>query len=134
MATGCGVGTCAPRGNNQTADYDPVCGCDNITYWNASVAASVGVSVSRAGACTTGAVTCPQGTCPSAADGTQRSCANLKASVGSCAASNNTRLCWVVPSACPNKPRVRTCLGGQCRSACETLRSGTAVYEDDNCN
>jgi hypothetical protein len=130
----CGTGTCVPRGITQAAEYDPVCGCDNVTYWNASVAAFAGVSVSSAGVCTTGALTCPQGSCPSANDGTKRYCSNVKAGIGSCAVSNNNRLCWVLPDACPNKPRIRQCGAIQCRSACEGIRGGTAVYEDVTCN
>lgn len=47
-----GQGTCAVRPQVCTALYQPVCGCDNVTYSNACHAASAGVSVQHTGECT----------------------------------------------------------------------------------
>lgn len=44
-------GTCAPRPQICTAQYDPVCGCDRRTYSNTCAAASAGTSVSARGQC-----------------------------------------------------------------------------------
>ena len=44
-------GTCERRPQICTAQYDPVCGCDNRTYSNACAAAAAGVSVIADGEC-----------------------------------------------------------------------------------
>lgn len=44
-------GVCAPRPQVCTAQFDPVCGCDNQTYSNTCAAAAAGVGVLAEGAC-----------------------------------------------------------------------------------
>lgn len=55
---GSGQGVCTARPEVCTFDYNPVCGCDDVTYSNSCAAASAGASVQHPGECTSGPVAC----------------------------------------------------------------------------
>ncbi|NHK28659.1 hypothetical protein FF098_012135 [Parvularcula flava] len=48
------AGTCQPKPEMCTQQYEPVCGCDGETYGNACSAASAGVSIMSQGECAEG--------------------------------------------------------------------------------
>lgn len=138
-APSCGTGTCKPR-PTAAKMQDPVCGCDGVTYWNATYAASLGQSVrGTKGACTTGAATCggfAGKACPHGTD----ACIRSYDSASFCSAADMAGVCWSLPSdgTCPAvifKDRSVCGSGGfgKCISTCEAIKNGTPFYRDSTC-
>ena len=135
QSANCATGTCvaAPASDQE----DPVCGCDRLTYWNTSLAASNGASVRVAGACPAGVacggangINCPAG-----------SLCNLEvADVVACTMNNPAGRCWVLPANCPpvlttDPPGTRRCNNATapCQSVCALITAGRVYFVDPTC-
>lgn len=134
-APNCGVnGNCVVA--ETTAQQDPLCGCDRITYWNAAVAAASNASIRGAGACPANLDTncggalgaqCPNG-----------SLCNLQQENAAACVANATGRCWTLPANCPALPAsTRRCVGGgvnaPCQSECDLITAGRVFRVDDTC-
>jgi len=118
---------------NQPASLLPQCGCDNITYWNETIAGGFGANIKAPGACPAGtAAPCkiaPGGTkCPDGRD--------CNVDVMQCTIPSGTAgVCWGLPKACPaGDAKYRACppAGGanQCLSLCEAVSSERSYARD----
>lgn len=131
-APNCTRGTCRPKlpAAQQLITRDPVCGCDGITYWNSSVANSLGMAISDAGVCV-GARGCgARGgiTCPSYAI-----CNREYQEQSWCSFADLSGLCWAMPSNCPTSvsaPYAANC-SGTCANQCAIASLGEAWYPVD---
>ena len=124
-------GTCTKRPAVATA-LTPICGCDGVTYWNESVAASFGVNTKQDGACpATIAKKCNDTSldCPD-----QRFCNRQVESALAC--TQPSGVCWGIPQPCPTGGgRQRRCgAGTACATTCESIKSEKAFYSDNLCN
>jgi hypothetical protein len=129
----CQQGTCAQAGGVETGDRAPVCGCDNVTYWNVSVAKKQGKAVASNAACAPGK-TCggfANLKCPGAA-----SCAYQLADSALCNAADLGGSCWAMPDVCPPivlGSKTRACGAGKCADECSLIKSSTSYYTDTTC-
>jgi hypothetical protein len=133
-ATACGAGTCVAVGTTETQDRTPVCGCDGVTYWNASVAARHGMAVAQGGACSPGK-TCggfANLQCPSGA-----SCNYHIPDKGTCGGADLGGTCWTVPATCMPGigfgPNTRACASLSCTDECDLIKLMTPWYVDNTC-
>lgn len=131
----CAGGTCVPKGETETRIKDAQCGCDGVTYWNASVAAKRGVSIKNAGACEATAKICgglAPAPCPE-----DTHCNILGKDALSCGVADRSGTCWALPQQCPNvqnSQRVRLCLASACIEECDAIRGGdTNAWYDATC-
>jgi len=133
-ALGCGEGVCiaVPAEGRQR---NPVCGCDGMTYWNATVAARAGMSVSHSGECGALGTTCVMlaASCPNGAV-----CNLIAESSLACNVADRTGRCWVLPSSCDTGtvgfgPTTRACGAATCEDECTLIRAETTFYADNTC-
>ncbi|CAN5887355.1 hypothetical protein BH11MYX4_BH11MYX4_55500 [soil metagenome] len=130
----CVSGACAPRPAETSSAESPVCGCDDITYWNDNVAAARGMSVKAKDACKS-AVKCggpgPTKACPAGF-----SCDMEVASAGGCAIQSAPGVCWALPKTCPAiliGPVTRACGAGACEGRCQLVDKQETYYRDNSC-
>ena len=125
-----GRGTCEPYGDYCVGDdavFDPVCGCDGITYWNTCTIEHEGFNIASRGECTgnnrpvctrdDGGNSCPP-----------REHAHCYRPVEVCGdPSPEEGFCWVLPTECPeNEPQTERYCGGtdgqaRCIGLCEVI-------------
>jgi hypothetical protein len=133
-APNCVSGVCVVAASNDT--LAPVCGCDQVTYWNASVAARRATGVRSPGACSPG-LTCggiASLNCPS------RAVCNLEVpSAAACVTADLGGRCWELPTGgCPAVaagvgPNTRRCNANQCADLCQLINAEQPFYVDNSC-
>jgi hypothetical protein len=125
------TGTCTKiLGGLCTANFEPVCGCDGMTYGNACEAGRAGMSVDHTGACATTGESCGGLRPVPCEDGffcnypTESACGN----------GDRTGTCTAIPDACDDvlKP-VCGCDGKPYSNACEANAMGTSVASQGAC-
>jgi hypothetical protein len=137
-APACGVnGNCVVA--ETTAQQDPLCGCDRITYWNGAVAAASNASIRGAGACPADLDTICGGANPPCPNG---SVCNLQQENAAACMANAAGRCWTLPANCPalpagSMPSTRRCVGGganaPCQSVCDLIAADRVFRVDDTC-
>lgn len=123
-ASGCGAsGVCTAKPTTVGADLSPVCGCDNVTYWNGSVAAERGISTKASGTCGSPISCSGQNKC---VKGTY--CNKGGNNVSSCAMGGKGT-CWGIPDSCPKELFAYECSSQKCdKSICELIKNERAFY------
>jgi hypothetical protein len=126
------TGTCEDIPEACTEQFDPVCGCDGVTYGNACTANAAGISVARAGECdTVGGAVCGGLLGASCDDG--EFCNFPPEAI--CGAADQTGTCEAVPEACTAilQP-VCGCDDRTYGNACEANRAGVSVVREGACD
>lgn len=132
---GCAVtgGVCTKRATFQAGAYEPVCGCDRVTYWNEELASARGANVASSGTCPASTALlcdarteCPDGAHCNMALGSRTGCLTDVLVNGQC---------WVLPASCPpvTAQRARACDGNRCMSLCEAIKTEKRFYPVPSC-
>jgi hypothetical protein len=126
LSTDCKTGTCMhiPVAETNT-NFDPVCGCNGVDFYNQQIAARHGQS-SKSGACAVG-VPCATGKCPLTG-------ANLGcwAAVSTCSGAAVAMVCMGLPASCPDTPKYTGCSKG-CAPVCSLIQD-SSPYQAIACN
>jgi len=124
-APGCGSsGVCTATPSAESATLSPVCGCDNVTYWNESIAARRGISTKSSGTCSS---PLPCGAAKKCAKDTY--CNKGVNSAPSCNVGGNFGSCWGIPQTCPKDLYAYDCTSQKCDKAiCALVKSERAYY------
>ncbi len=133
-AVGCGTGVCVPIPQTQSDQHAPVCGCDGVNYWNATVAGTHAMSVASNGECSAAAFCGGFGSlqCPS----TAHYCSHIRQSSQECSVADMGGVCWGMPQQCPViliGPQHSLCYSTPCISLCDAIKSQQPFYFDSSC-
>ena len=126
-------GMCTPKPPISNV-YTPVCGCDNITYWNEPVAHSFRTNVKAQGECAAGSVTpCNGGgvKCPE-----KRFCNRAIDNSTKCLNGAINGVCWGLPPTCPAGLNSTQCSSGGsslCLGKCEAILDERPYYSNLAC-
>ncbi|MBX3228540.1 MAG: hypothetical protein KIT84_07800 [Labilithrix sp.] len=133
----CGRGVCVQKAAVVTTARNPQCGCDGITYWNASIASNAGMSIRSSNACPAdNAVRCG-GLVPSTCPG-GTSCNMQVRNKAECGGIGPSGACWKLPPSCgapsTSNLRARPCGNGTpaCADVCIAIQKQVQWY-DDSC-
>ncbi len=137
-APDCHTGTCEPMPANDDSVEAPVCGCDEVNYWNANTAAALGMAVASSGRCNepTECSTSGTGNQPQCAG--ELSCARLVEEADGCL-DNVKGICWGMPDECSQigfGGQFRECgpvIGLPCSDRCEAIKEDGVFFVDFTC-
>jgi hypothetical protein len=130
--TGCAdTGVCSAR-PAQENHYRPVCGCDDVTYWNETIANAAGVSKKSDAQCT-GGKNCRWGGPENHCTDKERCVHEFISFPGALCPPGAYRIggCWGLPDVCPvADTSVVTCGGLQCSTRCASMKDNGTFYID----
>ncbi|MBX3127467.1 MAG: hypothetical protein KF718_12165 [Polyangiaceae bacterium] len=127
-ALGCGVGVCKQK-PAEGAGLNPVCGCDGVTYYNATIAARRRVSVFTAGRCPAlTAVTCGEAGGVECDAGLY--CSYELSGADKCAVQEKAGICWGLPANCSTANPTASLCDPSCLSVCAAIKTQKTWYDE----